>query len=662
MIIIASFLFSLFMLSDFKIFYDSERIIELTNVDKDVIDKALDDKNILLLCVNYENTPEYDDWLLLNKNIEYLKKHKHVQNIRSVFNEKYTISAGMLPSNLCRLTNYETYLSTLKKIQQYNSNYISSDYQSFLFVVKIKNLENNDDKSNFLEFLKNSISKNDNTVFITGQIKSEIYMQDHVTNELVLFTIISSILCSLFLWFFLRNLLLVFINLISVFISISFSFALSILLFGGVELIMILIPAIVFVIVISDYMHLLNNNFNYINKYKFFRKQILKIGIPVFVTSLTTSIGFLSFTFSEVMPLFRFGIITTITIFFALFIIINLYSFIVDFNLNKNIRDITVFNSIINLIYNIRGYKFVLVSILFIVLSIISIKNFSIDNFITDEINDSSDLYQEISLFDEKFGGIKPVTFIVKNDNVPIHIIDSIEYVITSNGLVIDFNTVKYPSLIRNKSEKNIIKCRMQDLGSVESGLIFNSILQESSQIGIDLEISGVGSLFDRVSNEMTFEVLFGLIIAILIIGLIFVAINKFNWYYFPISLIPNVIPLLASIGILSFFGFYFSLSNAFILAIVFGLIVDDSIHIINSYRYSRNDGLSISKSIKRCHDFTFKAVFKTSIVIVVTLSPLIFSEFKSISQLSYITMISAVLALIFDILILPKLLIRYIR
>jgi len=112
----------------------------------------------------------------------------------------------------------------------------------------------------------------------------------------------------------------------------------------------------------------------------------------------------------------------------------------------------------------------------------------------------------------------------------------------------------------------------------------------------------------------------------------------------------------------LSIFGFYFSLSNAFILAIVFGLIVDDSIHIINAYRMSRNKGLSIQESISHCQTYTYKAVIKTSVVIIFTLFPLLFSEFKSISQLSIITIIAAVIALLFDIIYLPKMLIKYIN
>ena len=155
---------------------------------------------------------------------------------------------------------------------------------------------------------------------------------------------------------------------------------------------------------------------------------------------------------------------------------------------------------------------------------------------------------------------------------------------------------------------------------------------------------------------------LIGLVFAIFLIGFIFVSINNFNYRYLPVSLAPNLIPLLSCLGIFSLFGFYLSLSNAFILAIVFGLIVDDSVHIISAYSLSRKAKKSVEESLRHCREKTYRAVFKTTIVIILSLLPLLFSEFKSISQLASITIISALIALVFDILFLPFILKKYIH
>ena len=660
-LILVLLLVSLNNISGLKIFYESERIIELSNESQDIIDKSLDDKNLILLAVEFQDSVKYQDLLDLSNVSLKLSKDQNTKSVRSIFNERVLIKSSVIPFavKIFDIDNYDEYKSSLLKIKKYGSKFATEDLNSFLFIIKSKDLDSEEQKRSYLNKLEKEFSQQNIKVYITGQIKSEIYMQDNVTKELLLFIILSSILCSLVLYFYLGNIKLVLINFISVCISLIFSFSLSNKLFGGIELVMILIPAIVFIITISDFMHLLNSDKLYKNKFRSFKTQLEKIGMPVFITSLTTAIGFLSFMFSSLIPLFRFGVITTITIFISLFVIVILYSLIIDFNINKNIKNNHFLDDlIISIVHLKKSYSYVLLAS-FLVLSFLAFNNFKVDNFITDEINKNSDLYTDINFFDREFGGIKPLTFIVKNENPSLSSLDSLKEIILNHNFVIDFS---FNDFSKPDNNEYLIKARMKDIGSSRSALIFDDILLKSKDLSLDLEIAGVGFLFDKISNKMTFEIIFGLIFAIIIIGIVFVLLNNFNWYYFPISLIPNILPLLTTIGLLSIFGFYFSLSNAFILAIVFGLIVDDSIHIINSYSISRRRGLSIQESIYHCQTYTYKAVIKTSVVIMFTLFPLLFSEFKSISQLSIITIIAAVVALIFDIIYLPKMLIKYIN
>ena len=660
-LILVLLLVSLNNISGLKIFYESERIIELSNESQDIIDKSLDDKNLILLAVEFQDSVKYQDLLDLSNVSLKISKDQNTKSVRSIFNERVLIKSSVIPFavKIFDIDNYDKYKTSLLKIKKYGSKFATEDLNSFLFIIKSKDLDSEEQKRSYLNKLEKEFSQQNIKVYITGQIKSEIYMQDNVTKELLLFIILSSILCSLVLYFYLGNIKLVLINFISVCISLIFSFSLSNKLFGGIELVMILIPAIVFIITISDFMHLLNSDKLYKNKFRSFKTQLEKIGMPVFITSLTTAIGFLSFMFSSLIPLFRFGVITTITIFISLFVIVILYSLIIDFNINKNIKNNHFLDDlIVSTICLKKSYSYLLLAS-FLVLSFLAFNNFKVDNFITDEINKNSDLYTDINFFDREFGGIKPITFIVKNENPSFSSLDTLKQIILNHNFVIDFS---FNDFSKPDNNEYLIKARMKDIGSSQSAVIFDDILIKSKDLSLDLEIAGVGFLFDKISNKMTFEIILGLILAIIIIGLVFVLLNNFNWYYFPISLIPNILPLLTTIGLLSIFGFYFSLSNAFILAIVFGLIVDDSIHIINAYSMSRNRGLSIQESISHCQMYTYKAVIKTSVVIIFTLFPLLFSEFKSISQLSIITIIAAVIALIFDIIYLPKMLVKYIN
>ena len=224
----------------------------------------------------------------------------------------------------------------------------------------------------------------------------------------------------------------------------------------------------------------------------------------------------------------------------------------------------------------------------------------------------------------------------------------------------------QYPNKISKSLYKKltkdgyIIRSRMRDIGANKSLIKVNKIKNKAEELNLNLKVGGRGYLFDQVSNTLTYEIIYGLFIAILIIGLLFFILNDFNFRYFFIALIPNIFPILVCIGIMSFTGFYLSLSNAFIFAIIFGLIVDDSIHILSSFRFNMKRGLSKSEAINESLSITARAVVKTTIIVIVSLLPLLISDFKSVYQLSLLTIISAILALIFDLIYLPMIIRKY--
>ena len=637
---------------NFKVYFDSERIIELVDVDKDIIEKSIDDSNLLLVSVVLSEPFSYERALEILSAVEKVKRNPKIHSIRSLFNERKIINQSVFPITLklLNLDSVAAFDNSLIKIAKFKSNFISNDFKSLLFVVKCQNLNLESDKAQFLSDLESHFSNIfSSDIYITGQIKSEIYIKENVIKELSFFILTSAFLCSLILLYFTRDSKLVIISLISILISIIFSFSISNFLFGGIELVMIIIPAIIFIITISDFMHLLNIQKKIKNKYVLFRTQLLNIGKPVFLTSLTTAIGFLSFTFGSFEPLMRFGIVTTLSIFASLFVIITLFAFIVDFNLLKITRERLLLTEITRLIYSLKPFKGILLTF-FLVFCALGIFSLKIDNYLTDEINTSSKLFKEIQHFEQNFGGIKPLSFTLKNNSNINAFIDFLK----KN----DINT----DLILNTSGDQLVKARSKDIGAFESKLLYDKISTYSNENIFSVEFGGIGYLFDQISYDLTCEVLFGLFLAMLLIGFIFVILNDFNFSYFFISLIPNFIPLFSCLGIMSVFGFYLSLSNAFIFAIVFGLIVDDSIHIISAYSISRKEKKSVVKSLMYCRENTFNAIIKTTIIIIISLIPLLFSEFRSISQLAYVTILSATIALIFDIIFLPFLLKRYIK
>ena len=672
------FIGSLFSILNPKIFFDTERILKYADDIQIELEESFNDKNLLLLGLEFDKKLTFDKIIELKSSYQNISSDTLIKLERSIFSEKRMIFSGFFfhSFNVLDLSSEEKFNSSIKKLDEKTSLFFSKDFKKLFFIIEMKD----DLEAKVQEKLINKIRQsfenlNPKNVFVSGQIPSELYMQENVVKELFYITSLSALFCCIVLWFFTINIRFVVLTLISVIFSIVISMSVSQIIYGGIELVMIIMPAIIFIVCVSDLMHLINDSkINIEEKKEFFKQKVKNIGIPVALTSLTTAIGFLSFCFSDVLPITRFGFITTLGILISLFIILISYSICVDLNFHKLKGNVSVNRIINNFIKSIISpkskLKYYSVLFLMIALAVFGIKNLRVDNYLTDEVNKSSSLYQEMSFFNDNFGGIKPITFKTEIDsNTQISQLIDFEYFLQEKQVSLDFSLsrlVENPELVTKSLLRKItkeaykIQSRMNDIGSKKSFAIFQEIKEKAELLGLSLKIGGAGYLFDQVSNKLTLEILYGLMIAILTIGILFVLINKFNLNYFFVALIPNVFPIIVSIGVLCFSDFYFSLSNAFIFAIVFGLIVDDSIHILSSYRFNVIKGMSKEEAINNSLNITARAVIKTTIVVIVTLLPLMLSEFKSVSQLGIITIISAIIAIIFDLLFLPDLIKKY--
>ena len=676
-LIILCFIFSIYTLKNPKIFYDSERILKYAE-DLEIEKKEIDDpSNLFLVGVEYYEKVQFEDLIKLQSLHYDLYEDENITSSQSVFNDisLHGLNFFFPFGNNQKIENKKDFNDFIKKINTKESLFISKDQKKFFYIIILKSGLGEDFNKKFIKNLEYKFNTLETpSIYITSQVKGEIYIKEKVIKELLYITFISAFLCSLILWIFSRNIKFVSIVIISVLFSITISLMISQILFGGIELVMIIMPAILFIVCISDFMHLVNDNGETKkSKLEYFKYQVNNIGKPVALTSITTAIGFLSFCFSNVLPISRLGMITTIGISISLFVILVTYSICIELNLHvikgKNLQTNKIDNLISKFIKFQNSKKSIPLIFIMSFSCLFGINYFEINNHIYDEFNKSSDLYKEMQFFDKNFGGYKEVYFNIEiNDNLKLDSIIKLENEIKSMGFTLDyslFGSFKDLKSINENyfqeiEEKQIsMKTRMPDIGSKESLIIYNKINQKANDLNIKIQLKGNGYLFDKLSDKITLEILFGLMIAILTICLLFLIISNFNFKYLLIILIPNTFPIFVCIGLMSLGTFYFSLSNAFIFAIIFGLIVDDSIHIITSYRFNILRGVNKKEAIDKSLRVTGKAVIKTTLIIIVTLIPLLFSEFNSISQLGLLTIVSAIIAIVFDLIYLPKL-IRY--
>ena len=661
------FIFSCYCLVNTKIFFDTERIInEISNETE--LSKQIEDENLIFFGISVDNKLEYADYLNLKEIHNEIKNYSSTKRVSSIINERKIINTGLfkLPKKILNLSSEEEFVKSINNTDFSQSNFIDSSKTKLFFVIEAKKNLSVHDRNSLIKDLRDVELENTRSeIFVSGRIPSEVYFQKKVIKEFIILTVLSAILCCLLLFFLTSNIKLLFFIVFSVIMSIVITLGFSSVIYSGLEMIMIISPAILFIVCISDAMHYLSNQESYYaDKLIFFKHRINIIGKAILLTSFTTSISFLTFLFNDIVPIARFGIITSFGILLTLVVVTVVYAISIDYNFNKvkehRLLKILIDNTI-NFCLSEKKNKFHSIVLIAIIMGLISVKNIKIDNFLTDEVNEKSQMYTEVSFFDKFFGGIKPIHFEITNITNSNEKINDFVKDLSNNGIRTDVSNIDISNDLLSKrfpvykelESDYLLMCRMSDIGSHKTNQIIDKLLVKYKN-ELMINVGGVGYVFDNISYDLTKKLIFGLLLAVSSIGLIFFILTKFNLYFLIISIIPNIVPIVITMGIMQFFNFYFSLSNAFIFTIVFGLIVDDSIHVISAYlRRVQNNSETIEQVVKT----TGKAVIKTTLVIIFCLFPLIFSEFKSVSQLGTITIIAAIVAVFFDLIYLPKML-----
>ena len=124
------------------------------------------------------------------------------------------------------------------------------------------------------------------------------------------------------------------------------------------------------------------------------------------------------------------------------------------------------------------------------------------------------------------------------------------------------------------------------------------------------------------------------------------------------ISLIPNFVPVLITFGLWGAFVGRIGLIASIITATSLGLIVDDTVHILSKYRRARRErGLNVHDAIRFSFSRVGTALFATTLILVAGFAVLGLSNFELNSDLGILTAVTLAVALVMDFLLLPPLL-----
>ncbi|MXY15191.1 MAG: MMPL family transporter [Proteobacteria bacterium] len=178
----------------------------------------------------------------------------------------------------------------------------------------------------------------------------------------------------------------------------------------------------------------------------------------------------------------------------------------------------------------------------------------------------------------------------------------------------------------------------------------------EAESPGLAGEASGISMIFAHMSDRNVSSMMVGIIGAMILISVLLIAVFR-SVRIGLISLLPNFVPALMSFGLWGHLVGQIGLVSTVVIAISFGIVVDDTIHFLSKYLKARREGEAAPDSVRYAFRTTGQALWVTTAVLVAGFLVFTASGFQLSWVLGLMVAITVSFALAADFLLLPALL-----
>lgn len=173
------------------------------------------------------------------------------------------------------------------------------------------------------------------------------------------------------------------------------------------------------------------------------------------------------------------------------------------------------------------------------------------------------------------------------------------------------------------------------------------------------MHTEGVSStmMFAHLSERQIRSMILGTAVALLLISLV-LGFALRSGRFGALSLIPNIMPVVVGLGVWGLFYGYINTGISIVFGMTLGIIVDDTVHFLSKYLRARRElGKSPDDAVRYAFSTVGQALLVTTFVLVVGFLVIAQSDFGLNSDMAKITVLIIALALILDFLLLPALL-----
>lgn len=564
-------------------------------------------------------------------------------------------------------------------------------------------------------------------LYISGLPYARTMNAKNITDEIALFLSLAFGVTSLIFFFFFKSFRATFISLFVVIIGVIWAFGFIGLFRYEITVLTALIPPLIIVIGVPNAIFLINKYQQEIRKHgnqaKSLQRVITKIGNVTLLTNITTALGFSTFIFTDSSLLKEFGVIASINILgifvLALLLIPIIYSFL-SIPKEKHLKHLerrwmySIVNGMEKVVKNYRTVVYVAASIL-LLMSLYGGSLIKISGSLTEDMPKQKPFFKDIQFFENNFGGIMPLEILIDTkkekgvlklstikrmeklnqriSNIselssPISVVSFVKYAKQAfyNGNV-DFYSLPNNQeknwilsyLQKAKGSMNLladfvdnsgryarITTFMKDISSTKMQEIENMLRQDVENIfpnkKTEVIFTGKALGFFKGTQFLIDNLMISLSLAVLVVAFIMILMFR-SLKMVLVSLIPNLLPLIVTAGLMGYFGIPLKPSTILVFSIAFGISVDDTIHFLAKYRQElKVNQFHIKTSVYTALHETGVSMFYTSIVLFFGFLVFTASSFGGTVALGGLISITLLVAMVSNLVLLPCLLITFFK
>ncbi len=172
----------------------------------------------------------------------------------------------------------------------------------------------------------------------------------------------------------------------------------------------------------------------------------------------------------------------------------------------------------------------------------------------------------------------------------------------------------------------------------------------------LESEASGISVMFAKITQRNLESMVESALIALVVFSLILVLVFR-SIKLGLLSLVPNILPPVIAFGVWGYLVGHVGVASAVVLAVVIGIILDDTVHFMSKYLRARHAGESAEDSVRAAFVDAGPALLTTTIALSAGFLVLGISGFESTWALGTLVALTAGVALAIDFLLLPLLL-----